>query len=124
MNPDTLLFRMVHLSCVQGNTITSQVFQPAPMGTGVLSVYYGGSWSPEDAWNRFTGLLQGTHQFVGVVGVTVAECQVLELPVTLVPDALSEHAVIDFSGLSRNQIRRKSISLREFAVARGWLFRP
>ena len=124
MSPETLLFRLVHVSCVQGNAITSQVFQPVPMGEGLLSVYHGGSWSPEDAWNRFTGLLLGENKFVGVVGVTVAECQVLDLPVVPMPDAISGHAAIDFSGLSRNQIRRKSISLREFAVARGWLFRP
>ena len=124
MSPETLLFRIVHVSWVQGDAITSQVFQPAPTGEGFLSVYYGGSWSPEDAWNRFTSLLLGAHHFVGVVGVTVAECQVLDLPVKPMPDALDEHAVIDFSGLNRNQVRRKSIILREFAVARGWLFRP
>ena len=126
MNPKTLLYRMVHPSWIQRDEITSQVFRPTPKDNGLLSVYDGDQISPRNALIHFTNPPAGERQVVafGVVGVTVAECEDLSLPLIPDPASFSEHVLIDFTGLSRNRIKRKADSLKEYAIARGWLFRP
>ena len=124
MNPEILLYRIVHFSCVQGSKITSQVFQPTSSEPRLLSVYNGSKISPDDVWKHFTSPSQSRDRFAGIVGVSVAECQDLGIPVKVDARAPCEVAAIDFSGMSHNQIRRKAIILRDHAIARGWMFRP
>ena len=124
MNPEDLLYRMVHFSWVQNGRFTSQIFQPPRQNPPLLPVYYGGRITPEDAWQRFTAASPRSNQSVGVVGVSVAECQSLQLHVNLEMSLGPELATIEFTGMSRSQIRRTAVILKELARARGWLFRP
>lgn len=121
MNGATLLLRQIHKSWFQNGRLASLAFTPSKKDEGLLSVYDGDQIEPEPAWQHFTGVLQLTS--IGVVAVTGAECDSLELPYR--PDTawFAEHATIDFTGLSNGRVKDKAQKLREFAVGRGWLYR-
>lgn len=121
MKPDTLLYRQIHLSWVQEGRTTSQAFRPTPKDDYRLSVYDGDQITAEAAWNHYTLKFPS----VGVMAVTVAECQ--KQQIAAISDPLpdfSEHALIDFTGLTMNQARRTARQLTRAANARGWQFRP
>ena len=126
MNPDTLLYRMVSPSFMKDGNPTSQVFKPTRKDNGRLSVYDGDQISPRDAYEHYTGSPPGLGQnAVGVLAVTVAECESLDLIVS--PDPLPEfpeHTLIDFSALSRGMLKYAADELRVIANARGWQYRP
>lgn len=124
MTPETLLHRMVHPTWLQNGLPTSQTFRPTPKDAGRLSVYDGSQISPRDAWLHFIGIAPGEHPPAGVVAVSVAECLHSGLPVQPDPATFPEHTLIDFTGLSKNQIKRKAGDLTDAANARGWQFRP
>lgn len=124
MKSESLLYRIVHVSWVQNGRFTSQIFQPTGNNPPSLHVYHGGLITPEEAWLRFTGSSSDFRGFVGVVGVSIAECQTLQLLVNLGTDLGLEQATIEFAGMSRSQIRRTAVILREMGASRGWLFRP
>ena len=124
MNSETLLHRMVHPTWLQNGLPTSQTFRPTPKDAGRLSVYDGSQISPRDAWRHFIGISPGEHSPVGVVAVSVSECLDTGLAVEPDPDTFPEHTLIDFTGLSKNQIKRKAGGLTDAANARGWQFRP
>ena len=121
MKPDTLLYRQIHPSWVQEGRTTSQAFRPTPKDHNRLSVYDGDQITAEAAWNHYT--LKWPS--VGVMAVTVAECQKQQLAVISdpLPD-FSEHALIDFTGLTMNQARRTARQLTRAANTRGWQFSP
>ena len=123
MNDETLLHRQIHPRFVdsQGKT-TSQAFRPTPKDRNQLSVYDGSRITAEDAWKHYKHELK--LQSIGILSVAVAECRALELPVVPDADTFPEHALIDFTGLSRRQTERKASALKEAATIRGWLFRP
>jgi hypothetical protein len=58
----------------------------------------------------------------GVVGVTVAECEALELPAEPDPTPFPAHAVIRFDGCTPSQIEKKAKRLKAAAEDRGWLY--
>ena len=120
MNDDTLLYRQVHPSFIVQGNVSRQAFHPTPKDNGSLSVYDGDKIDPEAAWNHYhsNGLASA-----GVLGVSVAECNDLELPVRPDPAPFPEHVVIDFTGLKRGKTRQKAGRLRAAANERGWLFR-
>lgn len=122
MDERTLLYRQVHPSFVQQGHITSQVFTPTPKDGNRLSVYDGDLIAAEAAWRHYTAELG--QRSVGVTAVTVAECAGEGLPAVADADAFPEHVLIDFSGLTRSQIRNAAKQLQEFAEARGWLYPP
>ena len=122
MNSDTLLYRMVSPSFLRYGLATSSAFRPSRKDNGRLSVYDGAQISPQAAYEHYASL---GYQAVGVLAVTVSECESLDLAVT--PDPLSgfpEHTTIDFTTLSRKDIEIASRALRERANARGWQYRP
>lgn len=121
MTPETLLFRQVHPAWIQEGRITSQVFRPTPKDEKLLSVYDGDLISAEDSWEHFTGSLH--HASVGAMAVTVSECEARDLSARPDPEPFPEHAVIDFDGLSANQIQKSAKHLKKSAEARGWQFR-
>lgn len=121
MNHDTLLHRQVNPRWIRDGAISSQTFTPTRKDAGLLSVYDGDQIAAEAAWSHFTDSLGFTS--AGVVAVSVLECQDLQLPVRPDPTPFPEHAVIDFTGLSRSGIERKADRLKMAALARGWLFR-
>ena len=74
------------------------------------------------SWEHYTRVLG--FQSIGAVSVTVSECQTLELPVRPNPSDFPEHVLIEFDGLSNSQAKTIAKLLRQYANARGWLFRP
>ena len=121
MNDDTLLYRQVHPNFIVHGNVSRQAFRPTPKDNGLLSVYDGDKIDPESSWNHYRRNLGLAS--VGVLGVSVAECNDLELPTRPDPTEYPEHVVIDFTGLNGSQTRRKAGRLRAAANARGWLFR-
>ena len=122
MNSDTLLYRMISPSFIQNGFSISPAFKPTRKDNGRLSVYEGDQIGPQDAYEHYASL---GYQAVGVLAVSVAECESLDLAVT--PDPLPgfpEHTTIDFTTLSRKDIEIASRALRERANARGWQYRP
>ncbi|HAT48843.1 MAG: hypothetical protein HQL07_03795 [Nitrospirae bacterium] len=120
MNNNTLLLRQINPSFLKLNRPTSQAFRPTPKDEYNLSVYDGDKIKSEPAWEHFTGQLNFAS--VGVMGITVEECTELDLSARSDPVPFLEHAIIDFSSFSKNQIEKKARKLQEKAVARGWLY--
>ena len=121
MNQDTLLHRQVHPNFIRNGETTSQAFTPTPKDNNRLSVYDGDMISATVAWEHFTGVLG--FKSGGVMSVSVAECQAIELSVSSDPADFPEHALIEFDGFARRQATTRAKQLREYANARGWLFR-
>ena len=120
MNDNTLLYRVINSNYVQGDVISSQAFRPRPIDRKRLSAYGGDQISPDAAWRHYTR--DPSDPPTGVLAVTVAECHAERLPVQPDPEPFPEHVLIDFTAFGTNQIKRKSESLRDNAVVRGWLF--
>lgn len=120
MNSNTLLLRQVHPSWIQQGRITSQVFQPTPKDKKRLSVYDGDKISPEQSWIHFTECLG--YSSIGVMAVTVGECEREGLSAQSDPDLFPEHAIIEFTGNSENQIKQKAKRLKAAAEKRSWLY--
>lgn len=116
------LFRQVNPNFMQGETLTSQVFEATKKDQGLLSVTRSSKTSAKDAFDRF---LARQCRSLGVVVVTVAE--VTQVGLKAHDDALPEeaaHAVIDFNGKSEGDARRARKQLAAMAQARGWRYRP
>jgi hypothetical protein len=123
MTPDTLLYRQVHPSWVRNGRIASLAFLPTPKDGNRLSVYDGDQISAADAWQHYVNVLGLASD--GVAAVNREECE--RHQVAVISDPLPdfpEHALIDFTGLSRNGIKRVAQRLRAAADVRGWLFSP
>ncbi|HEX6041512.1 hypothetical protein [Longimicrobium sp.] len=120
MKGDTILLRQIHPTFVQQGRVTSQAFRPTPKDENRLSAYDGDQIGPEPAWHHFTAVLGFAS--VGVMGVNVAECAALHLPVEPDPEPFPEHVVIDFSGMDKPAIEKLAKKLRSIADARGWLY--
>ena len=121
MTDDTLLLRQVNPAWIQSGRITSQVFRPTPKDSKRLSVYDGDQISAEEAWSHYVKELELSS--VGVVAVTVAECEEQDLPVTPDIAPFPEHVVIQFDGCSNSQIKTKAKRLTQAAEGRGWQYR-
>ncbi|MBC3272541.1 MULTISPECIES: hypothetical protein [Pseudomonas] len=122
MKESTHLLRQINPSFIQDGKITSQAFSPTPKDDKKLSCYDGDQIDPPNAHDHFVQSL-GLRS-VGVVAVTVAECGALELPAFPDPEPFKEHAIIDFDGNEKNDIKRKSKILRTIAEERDWLYKP
>ena len=118
MNGGTLLYRQVNPSWVQQGRVTSQVFKPTPKDNRRLSVYDGDQVTAPQAWLHYTSELGFAS--VGVLAVTVAECEALDLPAKPDPEPFRAHAVISFEACASSQIEKKAKHLRSHAEARGW----
>ena len=122
MTPETLLHRQVFPAHIHNGEITSQVFKPMRRNSNRLSVYDGDLISAEESWKHYVNVLH--NQSKGVVAVTVQECTDIQLHAQADPTDFAEHAVIDFNELSRKEVERKSDSLKQRALERGWLYQP
>jgi hypothetical protein len=100
--------------------VTSQLFSPTPKDQKKLSVYDGDQISAENAWKHYDGALG--FNSVGVMAVSVGECETHSLPAVADPAPFPEHVVIDFSAFAGNQIKSKAKKLQMAAISRGWLF--
>jgi hypothetical protein len=119
LNGATLLHRQVNPSWVQQGRVTSQVFKPTPKDNRRLSVYDGDQVSAFHAWLHYTTELGLTS--IGVLAVTVAECETLDLEAVPDPAPFPAHAVIKFDACTPSQIEKKAKRLKAASEARGWL---
>lgn len=120
---DELLFRQVHPQHVQNERVTGIAFDPSnTREPDRLSVARSSLTTPEAAFQ--THVAQGRLS-AGTYGVTVGECEDLKLQ--SFPDPTEgdpAHAFVSFSGLSKNQVRRKASQLAARATQRGRLYDP
>ena len=87
-----------------------------------LSVYNGDLISAQESWLHFT---KEVHcDSIGVLAVTVGECATQDLKAYPDTKDFLEHAVIDFRDLTWGQMERKAKKLYNYALRRGWCFRP
>ena len=120
MNPATNLFRQISQTFMQEGRVTSLAFKPMPKDKMCLSVYDGDLCSAQEAFEHFTLRLQCTS--LGVLAVTVGECEDLALKARPDYGEHEYHALIDFSGKSKGDIRRAAERLVDLAWRRGWAF--
>lgn len=123
MNSDTLLLRQVHPKFVAADGLpTYLAFRPFPKDAGKLSAYDGSRITAEAAWNHYSYVLN--LKSVGVMAVSVDQCESQQA--RPIPDAqpYPEHVSIDFSGLSKREVKDAAKKLAEFAMERGWQYRP
>ena len=120
MTTNTLLFRQVSPSWVQAGRITSQVFKPTPKDGKRLSVYDGDQISAADSWNHYKDSLGCIS--VGVMAVTVAECETQELSAEPDHDTFPEHVLINFDGHSNSKIEKQAKRLKFVSEIRGWQY--
>jgi len=134
MQNSTKLHRQVHPKMIQDNKISVQVFEvdptpvqnifsavlaPKPSDNAKLSVYNGDKYTAEESFNHYTQKLEA----IGVVTVTVEECQNISLPAKEDNDPFDGHSHINFEGLSKNQVKAKAQLLKAAAVRRNWTFK-
>ena len=101
--------------------MTSQAFRPTKKDENRLSVDNGDMVSAEEAYRSFSE----SHESIGVLAVSVAECETQKLQA--IPDPIEgreSHTAIDFSFLSSAAVRRAAERLRDDATKRGWQYRP
>jgi len=118
MIPETLLLRQIHPSFVENERAGYLAFRPTPNHEHMLSVDNGDKITAENSWKRFTV----SHQSIGVLAVSNGECEAENLPVIEDGVPYPEHCSVDFSGLSKSQLKSKAKVLWDKALARGWQF--
>ena len=120
MRFETILIRQIHPSFVQDGRVGSNAFRPTPKDKGKLSAYDGDKIDAESAWRHYTDDLG--YDSVGAFGISVGECESLDLSVSEDPEPFPEHVLVDFRGHARGAVNSKGKKLRQFAVDRGWLY--
>jgi hypothetical protein len=120
MTEATQLLRQVHPTWFQEGRVTSQAFKPTAKDNNRLSVYNGDLISASQSWMHCTIELKNSS--IGVIAVTLGECQIEQLDVEEDMDPFPEHASIKFEGLSNSEKESKAKSLRRYAVERDWLY--
>jgi len=75
----------------------------------------------QDAWTHYTK--NQNLKSIGVLAVTVAECEQQDLSVLVDPAPFPEHALINFGDLSRRAIANKAKELLRLATIRDWQYR-
>jgi hypothetical protein len=122
VNPESLLLRQIHPDFVQNGRPTSQAFRPTPKDENQLSVYNGAMITAPASWIHYTETLK--FESAGVMALAHAECAGEQLEVIEDGTPFRAHCSIDFSGLKKSDIEKKSKKLAAFAKDRGWLFQP
>lgn len=124
MTEETLLYRQVHPSFLDGERPTSQVFTPTSKDQKRLSVYDGDKVSAAEAWEHYTKVLG--HKSVGILAVQVRECSNLGLRTEEDPlPNFPAHAVVIFpEAWSIGKVKTVAKSLTSLALERGWQYGP
>jgi len=118
MTPQTPLLRQISPSFLKNGMLTTQAFSPTRKDERRLSVDNGDLIDAERSYERFTG------KSAGVLAVTLGECSASALQVIEDATPYPEHCSIDFSGLSNRLVAVRAKELRDYSVARGWLYQP
>lgn len=127
MENPTLLHRQIHPSFIIGKQISSQVFEissqvftPTEKDGEKLSVYNGDKFSAQESYEHFSE----NFDSAGTVSVSVEECNNEALKSLENNDPFDGHCYIDFTELSKNQIKKKAQRLKAHAMKRGITFLP
>lgn len=121
MNNETLLLRQINPHWLNNDRVTSQAFSPTPKDAGRLSVYDGDQISAEASWCHFTL----KYRSIGVMAVTVSECEGHGTQATPDPEVgFEEHVIIDFTELTHSESRAVGKTLARLANERGWQYLP
>lgn len=118
MTGTTLLLRQIHPSFIKLGRVTSQAFRPTPKDEQKLSVYDGDLIEPAASWEHYRAR---KLESVGVMAVTVEECEKEDLVARSSPEHFREHAEIDFLDFNANQCEKKGKKLKSASEARGWM---
>ena len=138
----TELFRAINPAFVQNGHVAIQAFQVSPLAfrpteqdKGKLSVYSDAVFTAKEATEHRRAIIIGSgtqRQFpVGVLSVTVQECQDLSLTTVQDNDPFVGHAHIDFtahedpdnSKITKSRYLQLATQLRDYAEARGWRYK-
>ncbi len=99
----------------------SLAFKPMPKDKSCLSVDHEALVSAQDSLANF--LARGFDS-VGVQGLSEEECRRLDLPFEADPIPENPaHFLLDFSGLTNNQVTIRAKRLLALAADRGWMAR-
>jgi hypothetical protein len=74
------------------------------------------------SWHYYTETLN--LESVGVMAFNHAECARQQLKVVEDGVPIPAHCYVDFSWVSKPDVKRKSKMLAAFAKKRGWIFQP
>ncbi|RNI27955.1 hypothetical protein EFA69_17865 [Rufibacter immobilis] len=127
---DKLLFhRQIHPTFVVNDIVSSQAFiisskafTPSEKDNDQLSVYNGEKFSARDSYDHYSK----EYNSYGVLSLSNPEVTSTE-QISVVDDnfPFDGHSYIDFSKVtSKNQKTKKAGKLRDFAVSRGWTYKP
>ena len=120
MNAETMLFRQINPSFIQNGRVSSAALRPTPKDEKQLSVYDGDRITPKESYEHFTETLH-CHS-IGVLAVTVNECEGNSLSVLEDYTTFPSHALIDFTTKSNSETRKIAEHLRDSALTRGWVY--
>ena len=123
VNGDTFLLRQIHPHFIaKDGQVTYLAFRPFPKDKDKLSAYDGSQITAEAAWNHYCYVLNLTSS--GVMAVTVDECELQQTRPILDAQPYPEHVSIDFTGLSKREVKNAAKRFAEFAMERGWQYGP
>lgn len=134
MEDKTLLHRQIHPSFVINDFVSNQAFSeekfiissgafsPTEKDDNKLSVYNGNKFSPQKSYDHFII----NYESYGVLSINIEEVNSVELLSSYEDNNPFEgHCVIDFSKVgSKTQKIKKAGKLRDYAVKRGWTYKP
>lgn len=123
------LLRQVNPSFVRAGRPSSKVFEPKPKDEGLLSVCRESLRPAAAAYEFFIKIPK--CKSVGVLAVTVGDCAAESLPahdapLTAADDGIDDHAhsIINYNGVTPEQIEEKAIALHRAALGRGYVHQP
>ena len=129
MNTDIMLYRQVHPAHIQAGGISvdtfalgmpwSSVFEPNENDQGKLSLYSGEYFTPKTSFVHYTK----NRSSAGVLGVTVAEFQLFDLPAATDNETFEGHVLVDYTDCTSNgEIKKKAKKIRGIAMQRNWQY--
>ncbi len=134
MNTEIQLHRQIHPSFVVEDFVSNQAFMetkivvssgsfnPTEKDENKLSVYNGNKFTSEESYSHYTS----NYISYGVLTFTVEEAESVT-PLEIFEDNIpfDGHCYVDFANVeSKNQKSKKAGKLRDFAVKRGWTYKP
>lgn len=120
MHNEILLFRQIPANFID---MPSSIFISSTGHTGI-SVYDGSKISGIDSYQHYNSNNPNSKS-IGVMAVTVGECNELGLEVVFDGEGFFAHATIEVGeGRSKRAQKRIARRLRDLAIARNWIYHP
>ena len=123
MNAGTLLLRQISPAFrKEDGQVGYLAFRPFPKDQGKVSVYDGDQIAADEAWRHYKNELH--LESVGVMAVTASECEGNRAIPNIDGNPYPAHGQIDFSALSKKEVKAAAKGLAGLATRRGWLYQP